>query len=137
MISIVPAIEENISFVQAFFGEQWNKLEFKQDVYNFGRFIEINEEKLGFFVIIPCNEKEGWLRSLYFKQDFHPGMIMLGIDWILEAAHEEGMNKLFAFSHSPNTDAILLMWKFELLKEQPKSIVDKVGKFGSWWQKSL
>ncbi|WP_102026417.1 hypothetical protein [Salirhabdus sp. Marseille-P4669] len=133
MINILPAQEASKAVVEAFFGEHWHKQTDKDDLYKFGRFIEMKGEKLGFFALVPCENKEGWLRTLYFKEDFSPAMIMLGIDWIKEAAQQAGLKRIYAFSHSSSTDTLFKSWGFENSDDQPKSITASVDKQGNWW----
>ena len=136
MFQLVPAINTDMATIASFFGSHWEKQLYKKDLYNFGQFIEINGEKLGFFAIIPCDDDEGWLRSLYLKESFSPSMIMLGIDWITRAAEHARFQKIYAFSHSSSTDILFETWGFQKLTEQPAKIVDTIEQKGNWWMLS-
>ncbi|MBB6453936.1 hypothetical protein HNQ94_002387 [Salirhabdus euzebyi] len=134
MLTVVQARDTNLATLESFFGEQWPNQKGKQDLFQYGRFIEWDNDKKGFFALVPCGNSEAQLRTLYFKEEMNPAMIMLAIDWVKKEAERERFKRIVVLSHNSSTDTLFKSWGFEKLDDSYSPInVGKRNDEAKWW----
>ncbi|GAA0468768.1 hypothetical protein [Alkalibacillus silvisoli] len=98
-----------------------------------GHFLELEGEKIGFFVLYPV-DGGAWLRKLLMKEQANPALIIMTFEWISEHALKLGYEKLYTHLDDPNKRVLLEMNHFKESKEEP--YVD-ANIYGEWFEKLL
>lgn len=135
MLSVKKASEFSQDQVRAFFGSHWDHLPEQDQLYEYGRFVEMKSEQKGFFALFPIEKDMVWLRSLYLKEGVSPTFIMTLIETITVYAEREEMSSIIVFSHDLSTDTILKAHQFKLLppNEVPNQLSKRMKQSGKWW----
>ncbi|WP_027965196.1 hypothetical protein [Halalkalibacillus halophilus] len=105
MLSIQPVNEMTMDpFFKEHQQEKWAE--------EFGYYITLQEEVIGFFVLYPL-EEGAWLRRLLMKEQKNPALIVMAFDWVAEEAKQLGYMKLLTAITDPEKRLLLEMNNFK------------------------
>lgn len=137
MLAVKEASKLEPTSLKSFFGKEWDTMTDHEELYQYGHFVEQNEDKKGFFALIPIDQTKTqfWLRSLYLKKGVRPQFVMTLIESVRAYAEEKGFEAVIAFSHDSSTETLLSAHQFQQIAEQyvPSEVKKRMTSEGTWW----
>ncbi|MGM8215005.1 hypothetical protein ACLIA0_05440 [Bacillaceae bacterium W0354] len=85
----------------------------------YGYFIEVEQEKIGYFVLYPLDNGQAWLRRLVMREQTNPAIFILVFDWISEKASLLGYDELYVHVQDQSKAVLLEMNHFKQIYEPP------------------
>ncbi|WP_188207617.1 hypothetical protein [Alkalibacillus aidingensis] len=135
MVNMIPINEVSELEYEQFFkdGQPGNQKPEEDWAHEYGYFIELEGEKIGFFVLYPV-EGGAWLRRLLMKEQANPALIILVFDWISEHALKHGYQKLYTHVDDSSKRVLLEMNHFQESNAEPPVDAEISG---DWFEKKL
>lgn len=120
MVTIKSVNGESLEeFIEFFKQRESDHLIYEPWTEQYGYFIEVKDEKLGFFVLYPLNDGKVWLRRLVMNEKTKPFIFVLVFDWIAEKAKELGFSELYVHIHEETFSFLIELSHFKQTYEPP------------------
>lgn len=135
MITIKSVHENPRDEFTQFFQEDESSIESLMESWaeEHGFFIEVEREKIGFFVLYPLHNGKVWLRKLIMREKTNPAIFILVFDWISEQAKKLHFDELYVHVQDESKSVLLEMNHFKQIYEPP---IDAAPDY-EWYKKSL
>ncbi|KGP71996.1 hypothetical protein [Pontibacillus yanchengensis] len=135
MLEVTRATEYDEGTFTAFFGENADQLKEQQQLYTYGHYVEIHNEKKGFFALVPVDNRSYWLRTLYLTPDMNPNFILTLFEVLHAYIEENGMENVYVHCHQPALRTLLEAQQFvEVDDATIPPQLEAPAEVGSWWK---
>lgn len=135
MLEVKSAELSGLKEMEAFFGDHYAQLQEPEQLVKYGHYVEIHKKKKGFFALVPVDNNQYWLRTLYIQPDMNPQFIMTLFEVMGAHMQEQHMQKVYVHSHHASLDALLTAQQYKAIADEdvPDSLQTAVEKKGTWW----
>lgn len=135
MLDVKRVNHYDIDTMHQFFGERIENFEKPAELYEHGFYVELAEEKKGFFALCPVEDNSVWLKSLYIQQDMKPNFLLTLLEIIQAYAKEDNIDNIYVFCKQHTIERLLEAHQFQQLEEVGVSelVENKPSVDGTWW----
>ncbi|KGX86457.1 hypothetical protein [Pontibacillus litoralis] len=129
MIDVKKAVEYSEQELENFIGEKPNL----EVLYEHGYYVEVNDDKKGFFALVPVDEQAVWLRALYVDPKMNAHFILTLFEVI---PSYKGNRDVYVFCHQDELETLLQAQQFTKIKreETPPFLQALRNGKGDWWK---
>ncbi|PKR77732.1 hypothetical protein CEY16_07315 [Halalkalibacillus sediminis] len=131
MVKISKAKEQSEAVIEEFFQTRVGKQETWEHEY--GYFLELEGERIGFFVLYPLEGGGCWLRRLMMCQGIKPAAYVMAFDWAAEKATSLGYESIYVHARTEEAVPLLEMNRFKQTENPGVDMEDEVD----WYMRRL